>query len=261
MGARTIIGVVLVVVAASGCAAPTAPPASTSEPQPVATTEPPPPTTVSTTAITTTTHTATTTVAQREIVALEVRTRESWGAQPPDRELTAHEIEAITLHHTATSLPDTTIEERLRIWQDYHQSLGFGDIAYHFIIDKDGQVFEGRGVGFVGATRTAYDPAGHFLPALDGMFDEFWDSPDDDDDEPDGADELTETQLNGLVDLLAWASVEFGVDPADITGHRDHAATACPGSVVYELIESGEIARLVAERIEAVDFELAYVQE
>ncbi|MEN8234408.1 MAG: hypothetical protein ABFR89_05740, partial [Actinomycetota bacterium] len=100
-----------------------------------------------------------------------------------------------------------------------------------------------------------------FLPALDGMFDEFWDSPDDGDDLPDGADEFTDAQLNGLVDLLAWASVEFGVDPADITGHRDHAATACPGSVVYALIESGEIARLVAERIEAVDFELTYVQE
>lgn len=74
--------------------------------------------------------------------------------------------------------------------------------------------------------RSSYDPTGHFLPSLDGMFDEFWYDPDDDDEDPDGADGLSEAQLGALIDLLAWASVEFDVDPVEITGHRDHAATA-----------------------------------
>ncbi|RLE21143.1 MAG: hypothetical protein DRJ50_09665, partial [Actinobacteria bacterium] len=78
---------------------------------------------------------------------------------------------------------------------------------------------------------------------------------------PDGADDLSDAQLGALIDLLAWASVEFDVDPAEITGHRDHAATACPGSLVHEMLQSGEIAQLVRERMEDVDIELVYVSE
>ena len=151
------------------------------------------------------------------------------------------------------------MEEKLQRWQNYHQSIGFGDIAYHMIIASDGTIYEGRDYNVVGSTRTSYDPTGHFLPTLDGMFDEFWDNPNDDDDVPDGADELSDAQVAALVDLLAWASVEFGVHPTELTGHRDHAATACPGSVVHEMLQSGELGRLVSERIEAIDIELVYV--
>lgn len=165
------------------------------------------------------------------------------------------------IRHTAQPHDETPMDEKMRSWQDYHQSIGFGDIAYHMVIAADGKIYEGREYQFVGLTRTSYDPTGHFLPSLDGMFDEFWDDPDDDDEDPDGADGLSEAQLGALIDLLAWASVEFDVDPVEITGHRDHAATACPGSLVYEMIQSGEINDLVRDRIEAVDIELIYVAE
>ena len=220
-----------------------------------------PTTTTATVAPATTTSTTTTTVPAREVVHLEIRSRDSWGAKPPDRELTPHEIDQITIHHTARAHDDTPMDEKMRRWQNYHQSIGFGDIAYHMVIAADGTIYEGRDYHYVGSTRTSYDPTGHFLPALDGMFDEFWDSPNDDDDEPDGADELSDEQLGALIDLLAWASVEFDVDPSEITGHRDHAATACPGSLVYDMIHSGEIADLVRDRIESVDVELVYVSE
>lgn len=213
----------------------------------------------STTAAATPSTSSTTTQPPHDLVQLEIRSRESWGAKPPDRALETHAIETITLHHTARAHDDTPMEEKLQRWQNYHQSIGFGDIAYHMIIAADGTIYEGRDYNAVGSTRTSYDPTGHFLPSIDGMFDEFWDSPNDDDDEPDGADELSQAQLAALVDLLAWASVEFGVYPTEIAGHRDHAATACPGSLIYEMLQSGEIARLVSERVETVDFELVYV--
>ena len=257
-------------VAFSGCAVPTGTPASTSSapstmthdsietPSTVAAATSP-----TTTPAATASTVATTTEAlpSRDVVKLEVRTRESWGAQPPDRELEGHVMDTVTIHHTGQSLGDGAMGERLQEWQNYHQSIGFGDIAYHMIIAPDGTVYAGRDYRLVGSTRTSYDPTGHFLPALEGMFDEFWDSPGDGDEVPDGADELSDAQLGALIDVLAWASVEFGVDPADITGHRDHAATACPGSIVQEMIQSGEIVRLVNERIESVDIELVYVSQ
>jgi hypothetical protein len=208
---------------------------------------------------TTTSTTSTTTLPDREVVTIKVRSRASWGANEPDADLTDHTVERITVHHTARPHDDSPMEEKLQRWQNYHQSIGFGDIAYHMVIGADGTIYQGREYEYVGSTRTSYDPTGHFLPSLDGMFDELWDSPNDDDDEPDGADELSAAQLGSLLDLLAWASIEFGIDPVEIAGHRDYAATACPGTVVHEMLQSGEIAERVAERIAATDFELVYV--
>jgi hypothetical protein len=205
------------------------------------------------------TTTPTTTLPERELVMIEVRSRASWGANEPDADLPDHTVERITVHHTARPHDDTPMEKKLQRWQNYHQSIGFGDIAYHMVIGADGTTYQGREYNYVGSTRTSYDPTGHFLPSLDGMFDELWDSPNDDDDEPDGADELSAAQLGSLLDLLAWASIEFGIDPVEIAGHRDYAATACPGTVVHEMLQSGEIAERVAERIAATDFELVYV--
>ena len=207
------------------------------------------------------TTSSTTTLPEREVVVIEVRSRESWGAAEADPDLVSHDIDRLTVHHTARPHDDTPMEEKLQRWQNYHQSIGFGDIAYHMVIGADGTIYQGREYDYVGATRTSYDPAGHFLPALDGMFDELWDSPNDDDNEPDGADELSAEQLGSLLDLLAWASVEFGIDPEEIAGHRDYAATACPGTVVHEMLQSGEIAERVAERIATSDFELVYMDE
>ncbi len=207
---------------------------------------------------TTSRTTSTTTQPLRETVFLEIESRTVWGAEPPDRPLTEHRIDTITIHHTARPHDETPMSSRLQGWQRYHQSLGFGDVAYHMIISRDGTIYQARDYRFAGSTRTSYDPTGHFLPSLDGMFDEFWDSPGDGDDEPDGADNLSDEQLAALIDLLAWAVTEFDIDPAEIGGHRDHAATVCPGSVVYDIIESGRLGRLVEARAATVDIELVY---
>ncbi len=55
------------------------------------------------------------------------------------------------------------MEEKLQRWQNYHQSIGFGDIAYHMIIAADGTIYEGRDYNAVGSTPL-YDPPG--LPFL-----------------------------------------------------------------------------------------------
>jgi hypothetical protein len=93
------------------------------------------------------------------------------------------------------------------------------------------------------------------------MFDENWDSPNDSDDLPDGADTLSYEQYDALISLLAWATEQFGIEPEEIAGHRDYAATACPGSLIQSLIDSGELAALVAERAATRDTQLVYSSE
>lgn len=196
--------------------------------------------TTATTAPPSTTTTTTTTTAATPTTTLPAATvsaicREAWGAQPPTGEFAEHTIERITVHHTAAVIEDNRLAPAItRQHQADHQGLGWPDLAYHFVIDRNGHIYQGRPDTAVGDTRTNYDPTGHLLIALKGNFEE---------------QDLTEAQLESLVAMLAWGVGEFRVLPTEITGHRDWAATACPGESLYALIESGELAAAVAQAV------------
>ena len=148
------------------------------------------------------------------------------------------------MHHTGALIEDNTLSPQFtRRHQLYHQGdeLGWPDIAYHFLIDSHGHVYEGRRWDAVGDTRTSYDPTGHLLIAAKGNFEE---------------QEITDAQLASLVDMLAWGAETFDIDPREITGHRDWAATACPGETLYPLIRDGAIAAAVQARIDEGGAEL-----
>ncbi|MCP3997146.1 MAG: N-acetylmuramoyl-L-alanine amidase [bacterium] len=153
-------------------------------------------------------------------------------------EFTLHVIEWITVHHTAVVLEDNAdAPARIRQHQEYHQGRGWPDLAYHYVIDAGGNIYEGRPVDAVGDTGTDYDPTGHFLVCCEGDFNQ---------------QEITAAQYKSLVQMLAWGSVEFGVDPAAIQGHRDLAATSCPGDSLYTLIADGTLSSDVARATEMV---------
>jgi hypothetical protein len=165
--------------------------------------------------------------------------REGWGAAPPSAPFVAHRIERITVHHTADVLAENSLApKRIRSHQRYHQSLGWPDLAYHFVIDLDGNVYEGRPTTARGDTRTSYDPTGHLLITLEGNFEE---------------QEPTVEQLESLVSMLAWGASEYGVDPATIQGHSDVAATACPGRAVRALLSDGTLLARVAALMDLED--------
>ena len=198
------------------------------------------PTTTAEPATTTTTPaadqpTTTSTTADAGLV-VPVICREAWGAQPAAGPFTEHTIERITVHHTAALLEDNRLAPGLtQQHQADHQGLGWPDVAYHYLIDRNGHVYEGRPHTAVGDTRTSYDPPGHLLIAAKGNFEE---------------QERTPTHPESLVAMVAWGVSEFDVPPSAITGHRDWAATACPGESLYATIASGDLAAAVAEEVE-----------
>ncbi|MDQ3931398.1 MAG: peptidoglycan recognition protein family protein [Actinomycetota bacterium] len=157
--------------------------------------------------------------------------RDAWGALPPTGPLAAHRIERLTIHHTAVVVTDPAgSPDRLRNYQRHHQRRGLTDLAYHFLIDRAGTLFEGRALSAVPGTFTRYDPTGHLTACLDGNFDE---------QSPSGP------QLDALVDLLAWATEKFGLSPATIRGHRAYIATRCPGAALQALIADDTLRRRV----------------
>src|SRR4029079_16266315 len=71
--------------------------------------------------------------------------RSSWGARPSSGGFTRHQIIHITLHHSAVVLRDNRqAPAQLREFQADHQSRGWPDIAYHLLIDRHGNVYQGR---------------------------------------------------------------------------------------------------------------------
>jgi hypothetical protein len=161
--------------------------------------------------------------------------RDAWGAEPVSGALEPHDIQHITIHHAGTTT-GTVGPAQFRVWQAWHQFLGWPDVAYHYIIGRDGLVYEGRDHKAAGDTATEYDPTGHLLLVVEGDFD---------------ADVPTAAQIETLARLVAWGSQTFAVPLDEATGHRDHAATTCPGDSLYALIHDGTLRARAAALIAA----------
>jgi N-acetylmuramoyl-L-alanine amidase len=163
--------------------------------------------------------------------------RRAWGARPPSGEFRRHRIRRLTVHHSAVVLTNNRkAPERFRDHQASHQSRGWPDIAYHILIDRNGHVYEGRPLWARGDTATDYRTRGHLLVLCEGNFDR---------------QRPGREQAAALADVLAWAVQRFDVPVSRIRGHRDFAATACPGRRLYRLIEDGTLRRRVRRRLRA----------
>jgi hypothetical protein len=155
--------------------------------------------------------------------------REAWGAAPALPGGTRHDLNSMTIHHTAVVLGDNAnAPARLRQHQRYHQdSQGWIDIAYHFSVDRNGNIYQLRDPALVGDTATSYDPAGHFLVVCEGDFDK---------------EQVTEEQLNGAALAFAWAATKYGIPTDTLAGHRDESGdTSCPGANLYAHVTSGDL--------------------
>lgn len=153
-----------------------------------------------------------------------------------------HTVRRLTIHHSGIVLArNRQAPDQVRAIQRYHQDQGWPDIAYHFIVDRHGNVYKGRPVWARPDTFTDYDPQGHLTVMCLGDFNQ---------------QSIHAAQVASLRDLLVWAKRKFDVPARRIRGHRDYAATACPGADLYQLIESGELRRSVRRGGEAGNVEL-----
>ena len=100
------------------------------------------------------------------------------------------------------------------------------DVPYHFLLDLDGRVFEGRDWRYMGETNTTYDPGGHFLISIIGNYER---------------QEPTPAQLDAIADLMAWALREFDLPLDRIGGHYHYASTGCPGQHLRRRLEDGTL--------------------
>ena len=149
-----------------------------------------------------------------------------------------HRITHVTLHHTGSAEPLRPEDDpvaKLRGLQSWGAAeRNWWDVPYHFLLDLDGRIYEGRDWRYMGETNTAYDPAGHFLVSVVGNYER---------------QEPTPAQLAAIADLMAWALREFDLPLDRIGGHYHYAETGCPGRHLRRHLEDGTLRRMVAERL------------
>lgn len=188
--------------------------------------------------------------------------RAAWGADESFRFSNGTEespqvffpAQKLIVHHTATGDGGSDPAAAIRAIYAYHANdQALGDIAYHFLIDRNGVVYKGRYSGPVGTTtsdtitgenevgeavrgaHTGGANAGTIGIAILGTH---------------TTTPISSAARAALTSLLAWESDHHGLDPRatttytnpvdfstrilpNISGHRDWSPTACPGDTLY----------------------------
>ena len=171
--------------------------------------------------------------------------RRTWGAQPfigTPTALNRPRHEYMTLHHTAGFAATTRDEglEQVRRIQDFHQNgRGWSDIGYHFLMDQEGRLYQGR--PFLHA-RTAFEDGpplvlgahvggqntGNIGVSLMGCYHP-----------AEGSHcrhAMTAEAADSVLVMFAYLSERYDIAPDALRGHRDFGATACPGDNNYALL-------------------------
>ncbi len=204
-----------------------------------------------------------------------VITRAAWGADESLR-LNAdgtqkwipafYPVQKLIVHHTAGKNADPDPAATIRSIYYYHAiTQGWGDIGYNFLVDESGRIYEGRysrpyaagesptgedvnGNGVTAAHVQGYN-SGTVGIALLGTLTNV---------------DATAAARDAVERMLAWKAERHAIDPlgsslytnpvngtlrtfANIAGHRDLAATECPGGAFYSTLPA--LRQAVAARI------------
>jgi hypothetical protein len=185
--------------------------------------------------------------------------RSEWGADsvPPREPPQYSAVHMALVHHTVNANnygPEDSAGIVLGIARYHRDSNGWNDIGYNFLVDRYGQIFEGRAGGIdqavVGAQAQGWNSSSTGIACI-GDFSSVTNTPEG---------------MNALAQLIGWKLSVHGI-PAEgavtltsiggaenkypsgtqvtfqrIGGHRDGCNTACPGNGLYGQLPALRVA-------------------
>jgi len=136
-------------------------------------------------------------------------------------------IHKITLHHegwTPVYFTDArTTAERIDLVRSIHvDKRGWGDLGYHFVIDRAGRVWEGRDVRFQGAHVKDNNEHNIGVMVL-GNFEQ---------------QRPSAPQLETMVRVVQTLTRQYRINPRGVFTHQELRPTACPGQALQPRIAS-----------------------
>jgi hypothetical protein len=204
-------------------------------------------------------------VTTQDVSRPAIISRNDWGANEDWRRdengsllwpLEYRSVEKIIVHHTvsANDYAEEQAASLVRGIYYYHAvTRGWGDIGYNYLVDKYGNIYEGRygGPGVVGGHVHGYNYGSMGIGAIGSHGNTQPPS------EP-PSDPPTGETLTAIADLVAWEANRsyihplesapfYGVTMPNLTGHRDYSATNCPGD--YFNVELPSLRQAAWQRI------------
>jgi|GEM_PF-2381777 len=154
-----------------------------------------------------------------------VHSRSEWGAAPTRCTSPLGSAYRMAIHHTETPTSDSVSPEaRLRSIQSYHMNTrGWCDIGYHYLMSRDGRLWQGRDVHLLGA-HTGGSNTGNIGIAVMGSHD---------------TTPITDTQVDSLATLIRGLADRYGIaiNRTAIKGHREYKSTTCPGDALFAQLD------------------------
>jgi hypothetical protein len=155
----------------------------------------------------------------------DIISRTQWGAKQALPGMKPQLVKGIILHNTGIRKnPNASLERKMRGLQSFSQNPGevspghmkpsWPDIPYHYYVDFEGKIAEGRDTKFAGDSNTNYNTSGFLQIVVEGDFER--ESP-------------SSEQLSALRDLLTWIIYSRRLTVESISVHKDYASTDCPG--------------------------------
>ncbi|HLG25706.1 MAG TPA: SpoIID/LytB domain-containing protein [Candidatus Gracilibacteria bacterium] len=152
----------------------------------------------------------------------------TWPLEYPEK------VSKIIIHHTASTKNLNDPKQAIRDIYYYHTiGRGWGDIGYNYIIDQQGNIYEGRfgGDGVVGA-HAGRANVGSIGIAVLGNYQN---------------NDVPEPVIKSLTALIKEKAARYGISPSgsssfrgavlpNVMGHRDVMSTSCPGEKLYKQI-------------------------
>jgi len=151
-----------------------------------------------------------------------VISREGWNAVPPAKPFTPRSrTVGIVLHHSGVRYAQPGPAQVKSFERHHMRTRGWRGIAYNWLVDADGVIYEGRGHNVVsGATRG-------WNSRTESICYTGW-----------GSGEVSERALESIAWLVSNIQTNHD-NKLWVKGHRDFAATSCPGTTLYHWVQSG----------------------
>lgn len=146
-------------------------------------------------------------------------------------------IKKVVIHHTASSLKDLNGDSRVDsrdyraavqgIYTYHTLSRGWGDLGYHYLVDPDGNVYEGRagGLGVIAAHVLCQNSNTVGISVM-GNFEQ---------------DALSEKAFTGLVNITKYVTDTYGINPLGESAFR--------GQVMPHIVTHAEVGKLTKSYI------------
>ncbi len=150
--------------------------------------------------------------------------RTQWGAQPPKggafTRLNRRRVTGVVVHHSGVERPPHGVEA-VRAYERHHLSKGWDGIAYNWLVDETGTIFEGRGWDARGGATKGWN-AKSISICYTGY----------------GYRQPNGSVLKSFQTLVDEAEARFK-KPLWVTTHRRKSQTTCPGDWLGDWVEGG----------------------